>query len=213
MKKTSSLRCGLALLLALSASGCTSDSGSRGLSDAFKSQNALPLSRDSIELSVQKLRDLQAQVGGSQKVRSWVEDALHVNRSKQLQEVLLEVAESLPTDDPTVNAGRNTIEESTYRLVVGATYNGLLNLEKEELSKGRADLPMSESTRQLVQELFPKESWGHDSSDNLEQVFSTLLPNSQRESVSGPSPESVETVWFERNIRAMEWGLRSRTVS
>jgi hypothetical protein len=213
MKRTSFLSCGLAILVTLSGSGCTNDSGPRRMSDAFKTQNALPISRDSIERSVQKLRDLQAQPGGNQKVRSWVEDALNVNRSTQLEKVLVALAGSLPTDDPAVNVGRNTIEESTYRVVVGATYNGLILLEKEESSKSRAEFPMSESTGQLVNQLFATDNWTHDSSDNLERIFSTLAPKKQRESLSGASPEAIETMWFERNIRAMEWGLRSRTVS
>jgi hypothetical protein len=213
MKKTSFMGCGVAILLALAGSGCSNDAGPRRLSETFKSQNALPLAGDSVGPAGQKLRDLQTQPGGSQKVRSWVEDSLAGKDSTQLRDVLADVAGSLSNDDPTVSTGRNTIEESTYRVIVGATYGGLLLLEKDESSKGRADLPMSTSTRKLIEQLLPTTSWTHDSSDNLERIFSTLVPKNQREPVSASSPESAETVWFERNIRAMEWGLRSRTVN
>ena len=205
--------CGVAIFLAVAGSGCSNDSGPRRLSETFKTQNALPLTGDLVGPAAQKLRDMQAQPGGSEKIRAWVEDSLLGTDSTQLRDVLVDIAGSLSADDPTMSTGRNTDEESTFRVVVGATYGGLLLLEKDESSKGRADLPMSTSTRKLVEQLLPSASWKHGSSDNLERIFMTLVPKKQRESVSVISSESAETVWFERNIRAMEWGLRSRTVN
>lgn len=179
------------------------------LSTAYLTTKLLPLPTDSPPTANRKIRLLLGKTTSEDALRKWVDAGIRNDDFAQISGALASIAQLQTGSESVRKSGYNTETEQAYRILFGTVHGSLQRVYRLPASSR----PLEGKALRSVKALFPEREWVISYQNDLITALSSAIPRKQQALSPGSNNNvAVGVIWFERNIRAMEWGTTGRIV-
>ena len=197
-----------AILFGVGLGGCSHPTP-KALPLEYLNSKLLPSASDQVVVANKKILLFLKETPDTTALRKWVDAGVQGGEVTQIANALVSVAALQNGAESVREKGYNSDEERSYRTLFGVVYASI----KREFRFDPKSKALKGRSLSTVQRLFRQSDWLINYQSDPVTMLSSAIPKKQQTLPAGSNPSAgVGVIWFERNIRAMEWGTTGRIV-